>query len=125
LQDAHFAGHLGRTLKVGQHTGADVDAFAHVQRNTAFAIKEVDARGVRDVFYRCLQQGRQAGTALQQGARFALQHLGAQFGLCQLQPLQHHIHIAHGAVPGHGVQAVPLHDGVQSVAFVLRVQLAR
>ena len=49
----------------------------------------------------------------------------AQFLAGQVQPVQHHLHIAHGAVSGLRTQAMALHDGVKPMAAVLRVELAR
>jgi hypothetical protein len=55
----------------------------------------------------------------------ALQRFQSQLALRDLQPGQHHVHIAHGAVACQGLQAVALQQGVQPMAFVLRIQLAR
>ena len=62
---------------------------------------------------------------MQQFLGRALHGSSAQFGAGNFQPLQHHLHIAHGAVPGHGLQAVALQYRVQPMALVLRIELAR
>jgi hypothetical protein len=98
LQDAHLTRLLGGRLKVRQHARAHVDAFAHVKRNFALAIKQVDAGRVGDVVDRRFQLGRHAGAALQQASGFALQRLQPQFALRHLQPGQHHVYVAHGTV---------------------------
>ena len=106
------------------HPAAYRHAFANVEWQWSFAIKQVHARPLRDVRDPGVQLGWQGGTALQEGLCLLAQGISAQLRPGQAQPGQHHVHIAHGAVPGLGLQAVSLHDGIKPMAAVLRVQQA-
>ena len=107
------------------HPCAQGDAFTDVQRDLALAVKHVDAGRVGHIFDGGLQLRRHAGTALEQGLGLVLQHLGAQLGARYRQKSQHQLHITHGPVARQGVQAVALAQGIEPVAFVRRVELAR
>ena len=104
------------------HPAAQLDALADVQRQRAFAVKQVHPGGLGNIRYIRVELWRQRSAALQQGKRLLANRRGAQFLLRQAQPALHHVHIAHGAVACAGAQAMALHDGVQPVPAVLRVQ---
>ena len=124
LRHAHLTWLAARGLKMRHHPAAYRHAFANVERQWSLAIKQVHARPLRDVSDPGVELGRQGGTALQEGLCLMAQGISAQLGLSQVEPGQHHVHIAHRPVPGLGLQAVPLHDGIEPMAAVLRVQQA-
>ena len=125
LGNAHLAGFPGSCLKMRHHPAAQLDTFADVQRQRAFAKKQVDTGRLGDLADVSIELGRECGAALHQCLGVAADVVCAQLLRGHAQPRQHHVHVAHGPVAGKGGEAMALHDGVQTVALVLRIQLAR
>ena len=125
LRQAHLTGLACRCLEMRHHTAAHTHTFTDVERQRPFAVEQVNTGAIRYIAHCGFEQRRQRCAALQQGLRMLAQGLATQLGGGLVQPGQHHLDIAHRAVPRQGVEAVALHDGIQAMAAVLWIEQAR
>ena len=118
--------HLARAAVVGgevrQHTGAQIDALADVERGVALIEEEIDARGIRDgIEHICANARGQRGQSGQRGDVFG-KHCFAERA-CHLEnKLAGGLRIAHGAVARTAAKLVTGDKGVEVVARLLGVE---